>query len=111
MLERIGFTWDKSIDPFDGGPTFRVRTQVCEATRRVTWERFAGKYTGDEPDGWAMIGFEYDSNLIRFRCTYGPYKRTDDGVQFFSEGVDKLRISVGDTFGFLPFSGPNLASF
>lgn len=108
MLERIGFAWDGSIDPFDGGPTFRVRTRDCEATRRVQWETFAGKYEGNDPDGWAMIGFEYEGKSVRFRSTYGPYKRTDDGIEFFSEGMDILRMNPGDQFGFLPFSGPGL---
>lgn len=112
MLRRIGFVWDRSIDPFDGGPTFRCRTANCEAVRRVTWEPFAGVLDPEavEPDGIAMIGFEYESHLVRFRATYGPYKRTDDGVLFFSEGMDKLRMEAGRQMSFLPFTGPGLGN-
>jgi arginine N-succinyltransferase len=110
MLRKIGFEYDHSIDPFDGGPTFKVRTRQCEAVRRVEWVPFIGVYEGDEPDGWAMVGFEYDSHLVRFRATYGPYKRTRDGVWFHSEGVGKLRMKPGDEMGFLPFSGAGLAT-
>jgi len=108
MLTGIGFSWDRSIDPFDGGPTFRATTRSYEAVRRVSWETFANIYDGDETDGIAMIGFEYDSRLVRFRATYGPYLRTDDGVLFYSEGVGNLRMEPGDRFGFLPFTGPGL---
>ncbi len=112
MLRKIGFEWDHSIDPFDGGPTFRVRAQNCEAIRRVSWEPFAGLFDPevDEPDGIAMVGFEYESRLVRFRATYGPYKRSAEGIQFHSEGIDKLRLKPGDRFGFLPFTGPGLTA-
>jgi arginine N-succinyltransferase len=111
MLRKIGFRWDRSIDPFDGGPTFRVLTPNCEAVRRVQWETFAGGFDPDEetPHGIAMIGFEYESHLVRFRATYGPYRRTEDGgVLFHSEGMNLLRMEPGDEIGFLPFTGPGL---
>lgn len=110
MLTKIGFSWDHSIDPFDGGPTFRARTQQCEAVRRVTWETFAGRLAEDDEDidGIAMIGFEYESRLVRFRSTYGRYRRTPEGILFYSAGLDRLRMSPGDRFAFLPFSGPGL---
>ena len=44
-----------------------------------------------------------------FRSTYGPNKRVDDGIQFFSEGMEILRMSPGEQFGFLPFTGPELS--
>lgn len=107
MLRDIGFAFDHSIDPFDGGPTFRVETAKCEMVRRVSPERFAGVLGPDEtPDGLAMIGFEYESRLVRFRATFGPYRRTEEGVRFFSEGLHKLGVTVGDRFGFMPFTGP-----
>lgn len=111
MLRKIGFRWDRSIDPFDGGPTFRVPTRNCEAVRRVAWEPFAGGFdpAEEKADGIAMIGFEYESHLVRFRATYGPYKRTPDGgVRFHSRGMDLLRMKKGERLGFLPFTGPSL---
>ncbi len=117
MLERIGFCYDNSIDPFDGGPTFRVRTQNCTATNRVTWETFIGEYEGNDPDGQAMIGFEYDEKaetpnpeMVRFRSTYGNYKRTPQGIAFTSKGISYLRLQPGDKIGFLPFNGKDLQS-
>ncbi len=115
MLERIGFNYDNSIDPFDGGPTFRVRTQNCTATNRVTWETFIGEYEGGDPDGQAMIGFEYDEEdqtgdveMVRFRSTFGEYKRTQHGIAFTSKGLNFLRLQPGDKIGFLPFNGEDL---
>ena len=111
MLERIGFRWDRSIDPFDGGPTFRAHTTQCEAVRRVSWETFAGRLDSpDEAVGIAMIGHNYDSKLVRFRATYGRYRRDEDGIRFHSEGLDKLGMKPGARFGFLPFTGPELSA-
>lgn len=115
MLERIGFCYDNSIDPFDGGPTFRVRTQNCSATNRVTWETFIGEYEGSDPDGQALIGFECDekdvasnTETVRFRSTFGDYKRTPHGIAFHSKALKFLRLEPGDKIGFLPFSGDDL---
>ncbi len=110
MLTKIGFQWDRSIDPFDGGPTFRAHTRQCDAVRRVSWETFAGQMDPDteEADGIAMIGFEYESKLVRFRSTYGPYRRTAEGMRFYSEGMYRLGIKPGDRFACLPFTGPGL---
>ncbi len=105
MLRGIGFEYDQSIDPFDGGPTFRCRTRSCEAVKRTVWQKFAGTLDADDPgDGTAMIGFEYDSHLVRFRATVGAYRLGDDGVRFYSNGLDKLRCKPGDRIGFLPLN-------
>ena len=29
LLNKVGFTFDQTIDPFDGGPTYRVKTSQC----------------------------------------------------------------------------------
>lgn len=109
MLTGLGFEYDWSIDPFDGGPTFRCRTRSCEAVRRTVWETFAGTLPDEQtPDGMAMIGFEYDSHLVRFRATVGNYVKTPDGVLFNSNGLERLRCKTGDRIGFLPLSGPGL---
>lgn len=108
MLTKLGFRYDLSIDPFDGGPTFRCEVQQCEALRRTRWETFAGVLEDDEADGLAMVAFEYDSNLVRFRATVGRYKRTSEGLLFHSKGIARLRCTPGDRFGFLPLTGPEL---
>ncbi len=109
MLTGIGFEYDHSIDPFDGGPTFRCRTRECEPIKRTHWDTFAGVLDpDDEADGFAMVGFEYEAKHVRFRATVGKYKRVDDGILFHSEGIGKLRCNPGDRFGFMPLSGPEL---
>ncbi|MEZ4460950.1 MAG: arginine N-succinyltransferase [bacterium] len=109
MLKSIGFTYDHSIDPFDGGPTFRARTQNCEPIQRTTQETFVGILPDDEPaDGLAMVGYEYDTKLVRFRAAMGEYRRVADGVQFRSVAAEKLRVEPGEVVGFLPLSGPGL---
>ncbi len=41
LLAKVGFEYDGTIDPFDGGPTYRVRTDECpliEGAVRGAWE-------------------------------------------------------------------------
>ncbi len=109
MLKSIGFVYDKSIDPFDGGPTFRARTQNCDPIQRTTSETFVGMFDeSEDADGLGLVGFEYDAKLVRFRAAMGEYKRKDGGVAFRSVTVENLRVSPGDLVGFMPLSGPGL---
>lgn len=109
LLKRIGFRYDHSIDPFDGGPTFRCEVQNCELIRRTAWEKFAGVLEpGEAHDGIGMVGFEYDSHLVRFRATVGRYRRTPEGIRFHSKGLSRLGCEIGDRLGFMALSGPGL---
>lgn len=109
MLKAIGFVYDNSIDPFDGGPTFRARTQNCDPIQRTTRETFVDVLPDDLPaDGLALVGWEHDTKLVRFRAALGEYRRVADGVEFRSIAVEKLRVEPGNQVGFLPLSGPGL---
>jgi arginine N-succinyltransferase len=107
MLRSIGFENDNSIDPFDGGPTYSVRTRDCDPTRRTEYIRYAGPFDWEEQeDGYALLGFEYESRWVRFRATYGAYKRTKDGVYLRADSLHELKLKPGDRCGFLPLYGP-----
>jgi arginine N-succinyltransferase len=109
MLKSIGFAYDERIDPFDGGPTFSVQTDFCTPVQRTRTVTFAGELGPDEEkDGGAMVGYEYDDHRVRFRSAFGHYKQTPEGVYFRSPALQKLRMTPGEKFGFLPLSGHNL---
>lgn len=111
MLKGIGFTYDHSIDPFDGGPTFRARAQNCEPIQRTSRQTFVRLMLPEEDaEGVAMVGFEYDSKLVRFRAAFGEYRRCEGGVAFRSVVADKLHMEPGDEVGFMPLSGSGLVS-
>lgn len=111
MLKTIGFTYDDRIDPFDGGPTFAVQTDFCTPVQRTRWVDFAGELeAGQEGEGDALIGYEYDSHRVRFRAAFGEYKHTPAGVYLRSPALRKLRMTEGEKFGFLPLNGPGVES-
>lgn len=109
MLRNIGFSYDERIDPFDGGPTLAVQTDFCKPVQRTRSVEFAGELEeGEEVDGWALIGFEYEEHTVRFRGAFGRYRHTPSGVFLRSSALGEIRVSKGDTLGFLPLSGPGV---
>ncbi len=109
MLTDIGFAYDFSIDPFDGGPTFKVRTEECDPVARTTRTRFAGMMDADaDADGVALIGFEYDDHDVRFRAAFVEYAHTQEGVCLRGTGIEKLQLTARDDIGMLPLTGPDL---
>lgn len=126
MLEHIGFRWDRSIDPFDGGPTYAVQTEECPpvvGARRVTYQ---GPMAPDDvPSGRALVALERspddaDPGVPRFQAIFCEYQRFADddsavalrlpdcaGAQPGLRRWHKLRefagLTVGDTLGFLAF--------
>ncbi|MFW5966675.1 MAG: arginine N-succinyltransferase [Persicimonas sp.] len=100
MLEKIGFRWDKSIDPFDGGPTFAVDADRCAPIVETTRLAYDGPMADSEtPDGTALVAVEDPDADVRFRAAMCDYRRTDDGVELRSEVLDAL--DPGETVGFL----------
>lgn len=110
MLGDIGFDWNRSIDPFDGGPTYACPTDRCEPVQRTCWQPFAGPMAADEPaDGQALIGFEYETHMVRFRAAFGEYRLEEGGeLRFRSPVLNRLRIEPGQRCAFLPLTGPEL---
>lgn len=110
MLTKIGFRYDHSIDPFDGGPTFKVRTGECEPIRRTGHSPFAGWLDEtQQPDGVALVGFDYPrEHEVRFRAGFVEYKDTEEGILLRGKRLDKLQMSVGDRVGVLRLDGHNL---
>lgn len=123
MLEKIGFSWDRSIDPFDGGPTYAVQTERCAPVIQTRREAYRGALSAREPaQGRALVcretteGRAPDGSLQpRFVATLCDYQLLDEGPE---SGL-KLRLAgaedkdlgalkafralkLGDELGFLP---------
>ncbi|MFP4597659.1 MAG: arginine N-succinyltransferase [Persicimonas sp.] len=102
MLEHIGFKWDHSIDPFDGGPTYSVRADKCAPvvdTRRV---EYAGELAeGADADGQALVAVEDAEGEARFRAAYCDYREVASGVELRSDAMDSLRPIEGAEIGLL----------
>ncbi|MEC9441477.1 MAG: arginine N-succinyltransferase [Myxococcota bacterium] len=115
MLESIGFRYDFSIDPFDGGPTFKVNTADCEPIVRTERVSFLGMLDArEEVDGVGLIGFEYDEHEVRFRAAFVEYKRIplqggEHGVRVRGTRIEALQMSAHNSIGLLPLTGPDLS--
>jgi arginine/ornithine N-succinyltransferase beta subunit len=42
LLSKVGFAYDHTIDPFDGGPTYRVNIHDCTLIQNLRLGRWAG---------------------------------------------------------------------
>jgi arginine N-succinyltransferase len=104
MLRGLGFQWDGTVDPFDGGPTFRCEVENCEAINRTRSSTFTGTIDGADADGKALVGYEYDDHEVRFRAAFGEYLMHTTGIRFGSPVVESLGIEEGDECGFLPLT-------
>lgn len=108
MLEKIGFEWDHSIDPFDGGPTYAVDADQCKPVVRTRRVAYAGEFGADDKaDGRALVAVEDDSREARFMATVCEYRESDGGVQLRGDGLDKL--APADEVGLMALTGPGLA--
>lgn len=113
MLSELGFRYDYSIDPFDGGPTYKVRTDDCEPVRRTRLLPFAGWLDAeDHHDGVGLLGFDLTrEHEVRWRAAFVEYAITEDqGVRVRGVGLDRLLLEPGDHVGLLPLTGPRLRS-
>ena len=105
MLGAVGFVWDWSIDPFDGGPTFRVKTEECDPVRSTKMVRYAGLMRPDaQIDGQALVGFEYEGQPVRFRAAFADFRVSEQGVELRGKGLELLEMRPGDAIGFLPMA-------
>jgi arginine N-succinyltransferase len=91
MLEKIGFRWDHSIDPFDGGPTFAVDANRCAPIQRSQRLAYTGAIAdGVQADGKALVAVEQAGVQARFRATLCEYRQVDAGVELRSEALEHL---------------------
>ena len=95
MLENEGFTHNKYIDIFDGGPTMTVDTDQI-ATVRDAREHPILAITDDRPES-AVESIVTHGRLAQFRACYGLVDLQGDGVAIDARAAKTLGVGVGDT--------------
>ncbi len=92
MLEQEGFTFDRYVDIFDGGPTVTAPTDQIRTVREARFERVA-EIVDDGPAKMLVAS----GKLKDFRACCASIKRIPKkGVCIDREAAELLEISVGD---------------
>ena len=106
MLTNIGFGYNNQIDPFDGGPSFEVKTEACAPVVQTIGVNYLGPLEEhEEADGHALIGSDDDSEEVRFRAAFARYRMEPQGVRLGGLGLERLNLQPGAVLGLLPMQG------
>jgi arginine N-succinyltransferase len=109
MLESLGFHYDQSIDPFDGGPTYAVLTDQCELIRRTHRSAFAGILDeGVEADGKAFVTPLTMAGEGCFCAIVADYLRTESGHLLRASRLGELALEEWAAIAVMPLSGQDL---
>ena len=93
MLEQEGFTFDRYIDIFDGGPTVTAPTDQIRTVREARSEMIAE--IGDGGPARMMVAA---GRLSDFRaCCASVKKLPKKGIRIDREAAELLEVEVGDT--------------
>jgi arginine N-succinyltransferase len=94
MLQQEGFTFDRYIDIFDGGPTVTAATDQIRTIREARSEKIAE--IGEAAGATTMLVAA--GRLEQFRSCCASVKRLPrKGVCIDRAGADLLEVDVGDT--------------
>ncbi len=92
MLEEEGFTFDRYIDIFDGGPTVIAATDRIRTVRESTAEKVA-----EIGDGGKQRMLLSTGTLGNFRACFGCVKRSSrKGLTIDRESAELLGVGIGD---------------
>lgn len=102
MLSRIGFRYDKRIDPFDGGPHYSAPTNdikpIADYRRARVMEEALER---DWPE--RLVGVEATEGEARFRAVRAPCRLDDDKAYLPEKAKSLLGVSTGDLVHTVPF--------
>ena len=98
MLEEEGFSFDRYIDIFDGGPTVTADTDDIRTVRESTSETVCEIAEGGKTK--ALVGA---GRLKDFRaCCASVKKVPKKGVSIDREAAELLEVEVGDEIAMVP---------
>jgi arginine N-succinyltransferase len=93
MLEAEGFSFDRYIDIFDGGPTVTAATDQIRSIREARTETI--KDIGEGGPGKMLVGA---GHLGNFRCACASVKRLPKkDICIDREAAELLEVDIGDT--------------
>jgi arginine N-succinyltransferase len=92
MLENEGFTWERYIDIFDGGPTMTVRTDAIRSIREAEDSPIVAILPEQEGEK-ALVSH---GSLGQFRSGFGWIERREGGIALDAQCAALLGVSVGD---------------
>jgi arginine N-succinyltransferase len=92
MLEGEGFTFDRYIDIFDGGPTVTAPTDQIRTVREAQTETIAE--IGDAGSTKMIVG---SGQLKQFRAACASVKKVKKGICLDREAAELLEVDVGDS--------------
>jgi len=92
MLEAEGFTFDRYIDIFDGGPTVTASTDQIRTVREARTETIVE--IGDAGTTKMLVGA---GRLKQFRAACASVKRSKRGICIDREAAELLEVDVGDS--------------
>ncbi|RYY22880.1 MAG: arginine N-succinyltransferase [Sphingomonadales bacterium] len=90
MLENEGFSFERYVDIFDGGPTMTARTDQVKAIR----DSMLSKIVAIEAHGEPVLASA--GRLGDFRAAYGRVATTEGGVALDPDCAKLLGVSQGD---------------
>lgn len=91
MLEAEGFSYDRYVDIFDGGPTVSARTDQIRTVRESSEELVTDI---DESGPTKMLLAA--GHLKEFRACLGAISRTEEGVAISRDSAELLGVEPGD---------------
>lgn len=103
MLERIGFHYAESIDPFDGGPHFEAETDEITLIQEIRKAKVAEGEPSEEEEGSWLVAIEPKTVRNRFRCVRTACTFQGRSVLLPAEAREVLGVKPGDRVTALPF--------
>ena len=91
MLENEGFTYEKYVDIFDGGPTMIARTDQVKSIANAKQSVLQSIADNDGPMSLAASG-----HLNAFRCGYADISESPDGITINEAAAKALNLNIGD---------------
>jgi arginine N-succinyltransferase len=93
MLEHEGFSFDRYVDIFDGGPTVTARTDDIRTVREAREDRIA-----EIGDGGTTKVLAASGRLKNFRACCASIRRASkQGIVIDREAAELLEVDIGDT--------------
>ncbi|TXD32674.1 arginine N-succinyltransferase [Lujinxingia vulgaris] len=108
MLRSIGFEWDRSIDPFDGGPTFVCPTDSCRLIQRTHEAHFVGSFEqASQAEGELLVSVERPGDRA-FAATVARYRRVPRGYELYQPDAALLGLAPDAAMGVMILSGDEI---